>query len=72
MKLRPYGSILKSPNLKFANISVIDSIGLRSHCNLGPPSGIHDTYITVKLTIFRIECHLLGEKWMLNDLTVCS
>ena len=34
--------------------------------------GFYDTYITVKLTISRIECHLLDEKWMLGKPTVCN
>ena len=34
--------------------------------------GFYDTYIIVKLTISRIECHLLDERWMLGKPTVCN
>ena len=47
---------------------------LGGHYTLAPPPpplvGFYDTFITVKLTISRIECHLLDEKWMLDKPTV--
>ena len=42
-------------------LDIETTIRLRAHCTLGPLVGFYNTYITVKLTISRIECHLLGE-----------